>query len=1030
MKITRFYSVLFICAFLFVLCGESAVLAQTANAVKINGTVKDEAKTTLPGVSIFERGTTNGTITDANGKYSLSVRPGSEIEFSCMGYVTEIRKIENSTTLDITLSEDTKMLDEVVVVGYGTMKKSDLTGSISTVNMKDTDSRSLTNAAQAIQGKVAGLSVTQSSGRPGDDDMTMRIRGVSSLDNNNDPLVIIDGVEGLLSDVHPNDIKNISVLKDAASAAIYGSRASAGVILIETKDAGTGLSVSYDGLFSVQQVTRLPEIAHSWDYAALRNEARKNVGLSPYYSETAIEKFKLGIDPDYPDNDWYSIYFKPAFMQNHYFSASVGGKNYRFFSSLSYLDQDGVLTGTGSKRLSFHSKFYAALLEKRLRFNMNVTGTAKDTDELISPTNTVMATISNMLPSTIFRGNTEDGQGLYSYSSCYLAGKEYGGGIDNDERALNMQGSIEIEPVKKLVGKILYSRNIWTVDFVRQFPEFWVTNNYSELSIQKMESSLTKSWRKADNTQLTATLNYDAKFGKHRLTFMAGYERLLRIGKYDEGQVKYLSINEPIFNYGDPNTPFLSSTAYEYATVSQFGRITWAYNDKYILAVNTRRDGSSRFSRGRRWGIFPSVSAAWRITNERFMRSLDFLDLKLRGSWGKLGNQNIGSFYASSDNMSGKEYYSFGGTIVPGRGTITIADPDITWETTEQINAGADITLWQRLSITADWYRKDTYNILAQVTIPPSIGVASNPYQNIGSMLNKGIELSVSYNSKQKKGFKYSLSGNFNYISNKVTNLGNLDFVRHSDYNRSVVGHPFASWYGYICDGILQVDDFTWQNGSDPSIPHDQRQYVLKDNLPSQSDVMWNPAPGDIKLRDSNGDGNITPDDKALIGNPIPKFYYGLNINLDYKGWNLNILGQGVAGVKAYMDGPLISPYYNAGTGGLLKSTITDRWTYEKPSGKYRRIYEEKTRDALITSYNLYDASYFRLKNVKLSYTLPQNAVKKIGVKQMSFFLSGENLFVLTGFMKGFDPERDWRNTRPDRHPQIAVYTIGVNIKI
>lgn len=525
-----------------------------------------------------------------------------------------------------------------------------------------------------------------------------------------------------------------------------------------------------------------------------------------------------------------------------------------------------------------------------------------------------------------------------------------------------------------------------------------------------------------------ASIEYGFKKAKHDFKVFAAHERLETTYNFDAGSVKNLSSNAPIFNYGDPTSPFLSSSAYETATASFLGRINYSFAGKYLLELNMRSDGSSRFAPGKKWGNFPSVSAAWRISEEQFLKKVKNVYVKIRGSWGKLGNQNIFTQYAFADQMSGSEYYAFGNAIVPGRGTVILANQNTKWETTEQFDAGLDLMLWNKWNITFDYFNKKTYDILARVTIPPSLGVSVLPYQNIGDMVNKGVELTIGYNSPiQAKKINYGFTVNGSYITNKLTSLGNLTYVDHSTTNRSIVGQPFSSFYGYKVDGIYQVSDFTWQNNSDPSLPVASRIYVVKAGTPSASGIMTNPAPGDIKIADVNGNGTIDPNDKTIIGNPIPKLLYSFSANVGYKNFGLNVIGQGIGKTDAYMNGNLIAPFFNT-TGPLLTSTVTDRWTYENPSTTYQRIYVDKGRDALITSYNIYKASYFRLKSVQLSYTLSSTFTKKFDVNRCRFFVNAENLFLISDFPDGFDPERKSTNVTTAFHPQVATYSVGLNL--
>ncbi|TBO43604.1 SusC/RagA family TonB-linked outer membrane protein [Pedobacter kyonggii] len=1000
----------------------------------ITGKVVDEQNKPLPGVVVKAGKANTGAATNLQGNYTLSVADTTKtLTFSFLSYMPQTVSINGKSVINVTLKESITELEEVVAIGYGTQTKANLTGAVSSVSVKEVEGRALTSADQILQGKLSGVTIVQNSGRPGDDNSEIRIRGVSSIDNNNDPLVIINGVQGNINDVNPNDIESMSVLKDAASAAIYGSRASAGVIIIETKKGftGKGLQVEYNVTGSMVDATRLPETVDSYTYASLLNEARVNVALAPIYNQTQLDLFKSGTDPNYPNTNWYDVYYKKAYMQNHYVSLRGGGKNYKFSNSVGYKDQQGILVGTSSKRLSFNSSLSGSFVKNKVRVNLGLVGYNEKGKELISPTSTVLAEISGSLPTAFVQSiDTLTGNAnLYSYPGRFLGAMDLGGGIENKQNSLNSRASVEIEPIKGLIGKVLLSNNKFKTDYVNFTPRFYTSGTYEETSINLRESSLEKRNSESNLNTFLASLEYTLKKGKHEAKFLAAHERLEMIYNYDMGSVKNLSSNQPIFNYGDPTSPFLSSAANETATASLFGRFNYSYAGKYLLELNMRRDGSSRFADGRKWGNFPSVSAGWRISEEGFFKGIKKdVYLKLRGSWGKLGNQNIFTQYAFADQMSGSEYYAFGNAIVPGRGTIILANKDTRWETTEQFDAGFDMILWNRLSITADYFNKKTYDILARVTIPPSLGVTVLPYQNIGDMVNKGIEMSIGYNSPvNNKKINYGFTVNASYITNKLTSLGGLPYVDHSVTNRSVVGEPFSSFYGYKVDGIYQVSDFTWQNGSDPSVPHASRTYVLKPGMPNVSGVMSNPAPGDIKISDVKSDGVINADDKTLIGNPIPKLQYSLSANVSYKNFGLNVIAQGTGRTDAYMNGNLIGPFFNT-TGPLLTSTVTDRWTIDNPSDKYQRIYVDKGRDALITSYNIYNAAYFRLKSLQLSYTFNAAFTRKIDVSRCRVFVSGENLFLISDFPKGFDPERRSTNVTAAFHPQVATYSIGLNL--
>src|SRR5690606_4162121 len=603
-----------------------------------------------------------------------------------------------------------------------------------------------------LQGKASGVGIVQNSGRPGDDMGEIRIRGISSIDNNNEPLVIVDGVQADLNDINPQDVESISILKDAASAAIYGSRASAGVILIETKkgkDSGGKLKLDYNGTFSLSNATRLPEVVNSWEHAIYMNEARKNVNQPPGFNEPVIEKYLAQNDPQFPNTDWYDVYFQQSPMQNHYVGLRARDKTYGFSSSVSYKDQEGVLIGTAANRISYNSNLWGNFFNNKVAISVAANGYREQVDELTENTNAVISQMSRMWPTSFIRSiNPETGDpGLYGYPARFLAGKELGGGINANNTQLNTRASVEIKPVKGLKAKVLVANNKYNQAKTIFRPEFYTASDFLEEGEQKRESWLEKRFGRRDQNTYLFTLDYALSKGKHDMNFLAAHEKLETIYSRDDGQVREMSSNAPIFNFGDPTRLYLNSEAYEYATASYFGRFNYAYANKYLLEVNFRRDGSSRFARGNQWGNFPSVSAAWRVSDEGFMQQYDFIDLKIRGSWGRLGNQNIWTQYAFADVMSGQEYYAFGNTIVPGRGTTLLANRAVRWETTEQTNIGLDLVLWNRFSMEAEFFHKNTYDILARVTIPPSLGASQNPYQNIGAMTNRGVELNLSYKS-------------------------------------------------------------------------------------------------------------------------------------------------------------------------------------------------------------------------------------------------------------------------------------------
>lgn len=1021
MKSNYFLSIIFFCFTNFLLAQEAT----------ISGTVKDTGKIPLPGVGVVVEGTNNGVLTDFDGQFTITAREGSVLVISYLGMASQKIVIGNQKTIEVILVEDLTQLGEVVIVGYGSQKKGDITGAVSTVELKDIEARPLTSSSQILQGKVAGVSVTQSSGSPGDDDATIRIRGISSIDNNNDPLVIIDDIPGQLSDVNPADIESISVLKDAASASIYGSRASAGVIVIKTKRAKVGrLSFDFNTITAVQFATKLPKTLDSWVHAELTNEALRNVGQPDQYSREDIELYKFGIDPTRPNTDWYGTFLGTGLTQSSFLNVRQGAENFTFTGSVGYYNQEGILKGTASDKVTYRTRFDSYFLNRKLKFGVALSGYNQGVTELINSTSSIMGILAATNPTTFIKSlPDEEGNTFYSGQGRYLGAKDFGGGIDRTRNSLINQYYIQLEPIQDLKAKLTYGNDVNNLEYERFIPEMFFAGNILGESPSLTLSSLEKSFTSTTNSTLTTTLDYSKRLKKHNFSALLGYERLERIFKFDYAKVDDLSSNQPIFDFGDPNSNFLRSNANESSTVSYFGRLNYSFASKYLLELNIRRDGSSRFAPKNQWGNFPSLSAGWVISKEKFMKSLDYLDLKFRGSWGRLGNQSIGSYYAASDQMSGSEFYNFGGTAVSGRGTTVLANPDTRWETTEQINLGFDLKLFNRFSATFEYFDKKTYDILARVTIPTSLGVSERPYQNIGDMTNKGFELTLGYSSKQNEnGFNYSINTNFTYLKNEVTDLGGLDFVDQSDVLRSQVGHPFASFYGYKVDGIYQVDDFTWQNNSDPAIEHYERDYQLKAEIPNPSSIIPRVWPGDEKFRDVDDNGVINSDDKTIIGSSVPKFYYGGTINLSYKNWGLNIIGQGVGGAEAYQNGYLQKFLFSGSNSSIQQFQADNRWTFDNPSSTNRRLTKSLERNALQSSYYVTNASYFRVKNIELSFSLPEALIKQYNISRLRLFMSVENILTFTNYIDGFDPERPYDVTNQPFHPQIQSLSFGLNL--
>jgi len=1011
--------------------------ANRVQAKRITGRVTDPDGAPLVGVTVAIKGTQAVAITDETGAYQIVVPEGGTVlVFTIVGFAPLEKTINNEAVVNVSMTTSVSDLEEVVVVGYGTQKKINLTGAVDNINLNDVEDRVLTDASQILQGKSSGMLITQVSGQPGRDQADVRIRGISSIDNNNDPLIIIDGVESSLSDVNPNDIASISVLKDASAAAIYGNRAAGGVLIITTKQGRAGLDVNYVGTVSVQEPTRIPEAASAPEFARAYNEARLNSGLPIGYTDEEIQLFEEGTLPEYQGVNLYDEYFSNALTHNHYLSARGGqaGK-YDFSISGGYLGQDGILVGSDQRKISYLANVNTFFLDGKLKVSGRLLGYELKMNELDKSTEGILQTIGSTRSTAYFKSTS----GLYSYPAINYSSYENGGGTFRNNRNLKYQLGLELKPIKSLTWTALYASTGNSTDFTRFSPNQYTAGSvFDEDGVYRPSSIMLQRSYSTLNT-FNSTLRFDDSFAEqHTVAALLGYEAIAFKTEGFGSKGTDLSANLPILSLADPASiaPIDIANA-ERTSLSIFGRINYNYAEKYLLEANIRRDGSSRFTAGKRWGTFPSVAVGWVLSNESFLSSVSWLDLlKVRASWGLLGNAGIGTNYAASDVLSAGLDYNFGGTIVPGTAISLLANRNTTWETTEQLNIGIDVSVLNRLNITANYFNKKTSDILARITIPGSLGISGTPYQNVGTMTNKGVELGVEYNSDPTGAFQYSINANVSYQKNRVVDIGPLPYIFHSAISgyappagviRSVVGESFGSYYGMVADGIYQIDDFTWQDSSDPGINFYDREFTLKENYADPSGIMQNPMPGDIRFKDLNGDGLINDRDQQIIGKPLPDYIYSLNLNGRFRNFELNILAQGVLGADAYIMGAMVTPFWN-GTGSISKEMYDNRWTPEQPSETWQRLYDDRTRSGLISSYYLQNAAYLRLKNVTLGYAINPGLLQKLNVKSLKLFLSVENLLTVTRLNKGFDPEKSFNRITSDFHPQIRTTALGLNI--
>ena len=820
--------------------------------VEVKGKIVDINGEPIIGATVKEKGTSNGTITDFDGNFILETNSGSILDVSYIGYRPVEVKTVPGKLLSVVLKEDTQALEEVVVVGYGVQKKVNLTGSVGNVSLKDLGDRPITNASNALQGTVSGVYALQKSGQPGADGAVINIRGVGTL-NNSDPLVLIDGFPGSMSDVDAADISSISVLKDAASAAIYGNRAANGVVLITTKKGKAGkVSLSYNGYFGVQEATALPKTLNSYEYTTLYNEACRNSGQQEKYLPEQIQKYKDGTDPMYPSIDYFDVYYDKASMQNHRLNVTGGSETFQYAIMLGYLDQDGILVGTNYRKTDFRTNIDSYLLNKRLRVTTRLSGNYGVKNEPTELWNAKWYATN----APIFPLKNEDGLWMSVNGERNYYGEIMEGSTSKAERyVFNGQLEAELDIWNGLSAQFTYGYNVESSNTNSFHANVTLAN--ADGSTKSVMSDLTSRNDLNYQTMLTTLLKYNKTFGKHDVSVMAGYSEEYFKWKWNSGfRSGFVNNDQPILNLGNASTMSNNADAYDLGLRSYFGRINYSFNNRYLLEANIRRDGSSRFAKGNQWGTFPSFSVGWIISEENFMKKFDWLGmLKLRASWGRLGNQNINSYYVGSDILSMGQNYSLGGVLQSGVAVNSMINKNTTWETTTQTDFGFDLSLNNGLSFTFDYFNKNTDDILMQTPIPITMGALSAPYVNAGKVNNKGIEAMIAYRKNFENGLAIRTSVNLSHIVNKITDLKGASPIINGA-KAQVEGYAINAFYGYKMDGLYQISDFTWQNNSDPSIPHDQRTYTLKEGVVSVSN--YTAQPGDIKYADLDGDGVVT----------------------------------------------------------------------------------------------------------------------------------------------------------------------------
>ena len=996
--------------------------ATTQQAGICKGLVKDATGESVIGASVVVKGTTNGTITDFDGNFSLDgIKKGDVIVISYVGYQTQEIKW-NGSPLNVILKEDSKPLSEVVVVGYGTQKKANLSGSVAMVDSKELENRPIQNVSSGLQGLMPGVAITGTNGAPGQDAGKIRVRGIGTL-NEAGPYILVDGIEtGTLSAVDPNDIESISVLKDAASAAIYGSKAANGVVLITTKRGKTGQTkISYSGYLSFQNATNMIERMGSYEYASLLNQALEAEGMSKRFNDTELQKFKDGNDPLYPDTDWYDLAYKTGVQHRHNVNINGGSENVKYMASLGYLNQTGILPNAGREQFNARTNLDMKI-NKRLSARMNLSFIKNDYSDASSAyyggsSDQIIRQLNLIAPWIVAR--YDDGTWGTISDGSPIAWLDSGMKVNRDNYNFSGMAAVDYEIFDglKLTLQGAYVNNLQNYNYFQKYIKY---NENKESD----PSQLDERFYKWDRTNYDALLNYNKNFGKHNIKGLLGWHTEKYNYKYQKAVRKKFPNNELTdMNAGDASTQSNEGYTAELAMISWFARINYDFAGKYLLEANIRADASSRFAEGHRWGYFPSFSGAWRISEEAFMeRAKDswLSGLKIRASWGQLGNQDALSgsnndYYPALNTYNLDSKYAFGGSLNSGYYQRKYRLETISWEKASTWGVGVDFTLFNKLNGSLDYYNRKTTGIIMDVTVPKEF--ALDAYKdNVGSMRNSGIEINLSYNTKIGQ-VDFGIAGNFSYNKNEILDLGGGDPNKYLDATdgysqRNKVGEAMNSYYIYRADGF-----FNSQEEADA--------YTAKYGNPFGKTFKA----GDLRYVDTNKDGKLTADDREYCGSSDPKIIYGFNINAGWKGIDLSLMFNGAAGVKRLFDGYEV--YGNFSGDAAHPATIwRDAWTPDNHDASMPRIFYDtnsaSSSRSVQSDFWLQDTSYLRLKNLQLGYTLPKGWLNSVGVENIRIYYSVENLLTFDKMKINIDPEST--SQRLSSYPLLRTHAFGVNV--
>jgi len=1026
------------------LCMLMFALEVSAQSLQVSGRVIGASDNTpIPGVTVSVKGSTTATSTNADGQYNLTISGTSAtLEFRQIGMVAEEIPVNSSGVYNVALREDLTELEQVVVVGYGTQKKSVVTGAISSVKGSDLESMPVTRIEQSLQGRTSGLTIASNSGQPGSS-ATIRVRGITTFGNNN-PLWVVDGVvvdAGGISYLNQSDIESIEVLKDASSQAIYGARAAAGVILVTTKKGVAGtMRVNYNAYYGTSAPARKLSLLNATEYATLRNESALAAGNAlPFANPQGLGE----------GTDWQEqIFSNNAQRHNHELSISGGNDKSTFYGSFGYLSQDGIVASEISNynrtniRLNSEHK-----IKDWLKIGQNL-GYSHEKSQGLGNTNSEfggpLSAAINLDPITPVVETDPDI--INSPSRPYLTNavvRDANGNPYGISQYVTQEMTNPLAYMQTRLGNYGWSDNIVGNVFAEISPiegltfrstlgsklSYWGNESFTPVfylnaTNQNAQNNFTRSRDKGFDWNLENTVSYSRSVGDHSFSALIGQ------GAYYDNRSTGLNVTYydlPVDNFDDASlnynipTDQRNSSGYEnpgHTVSSLFARVNYNFQEKYLAEALIRRDGSSRFGSNNKYGVFPSFSLGWVASKEDFLADVESINiLKLRGGYGVVGNDNIGDF-AYIATVGGGRNYTIGLTdmYTVGYSPNAPSNPDLKWEETSQTNIGFDMTFLNRFNITFDWYNKVTKGILQNPRIPYYVGAIGNPAANVADMKNTGVELELGYNNKFGE-VDFSINGNASYVRNEVTNIGaGVSFIngagfQASSYNitRTMVGQPYNSFYGFKNLGIFQ-------NQSEINAYTNAEGGLIQPNA----------SPGDFKWADINNDGAIDGDDRTFIGDPTPTWAFGITLNVAWKGFDALVFGQGVAGNKIF-QGLRRLDINNAN----YSSKALGRWTGAGSSDSYPRLSDNDPNNNFANPSNFYleDGDFFRLKTLQLGYTIPSSLTQQIGLQKTRIYVMSENLFTLTKY-SGFDPEIGGGILSIDRgiYPQARSFMVGLNV--